>query len=206
MRSKFGSVLLAGAVTLAIIPASYAAAQKAHAPGSGATTAAPAADSFNVAVTYNATLTDLINTSRFWMQGGSVQVEGRFYGGWGAVADISGMHIANVNSTGVGLDLVTATFGPRYTWAPAHARYELFGEGLAGIANGFNSVFPDLSGAHTTASGLAVKAGSGLNLNVKPRLALRVLEADYLRTQLPNSTNNGQNSFQLGTGLVLRFR
>ena len=51
-----------------------------------------------------------------------------------------------------------------------------------------------------------LKAGGGMNLNLKPHLALRLFEADYLRTQLPNSTNNAQNNLQLGAGLVLRFR
>ena len=204
MRPKFGSMLLAGAVTLAVLAAQSAAAQKSSASAFHATTAA--AGSLNVAVTYNGTLTDLINTSRFWMQGGSVQVEGRFYGGWGAVADISGMHIANVNATGVGLDLVTATFGPRYTWSPAHSRYAIFGQGLLGVANGFNSYFPNVLGVQTVASSLAVKAGGGLNYQLRRHLALRLFEADYLRTQLPNSTNNAQNSLQLGAGVVLRFR
>ena len=165
-----------------------------------------AVPSLDVAITYNGTLAGLITSSRFWMQGAGAQIEGRFYGGWGAVADIAGMHTANMNSTGVSLDIVTATFGPRYTWAPRHARYELFGQGLAGVANGFNSVFPNVLGAHTTANSLAVKAGGGMNLNLKPHLALRLFAADYLRTQLPNSTNNAQNNLQLGAGLVLRFR
>ena len=165
-----------------------------------------AAPQLDASITYDGTLSRNIASKNFWLQGGAVQVHGRFYRGWGAVADIAGMHTANMNSSGVGLDLVTATFGPRYTWAPRHARYELFGQGLAGVANGFNSVFPNVLGAHTTANSLAVKAGGGMNLNLKPHLALRLFEADYLRTQLPNSTNNAQNNLQLGAGLVLRFR
>ena len=51
MRSKFGSMLLAGAVTLAILAAQSAAAQKSSAAASHATSAA--AGSLNVAVTYN---------------------------------------------------------------------------------------------------------------------------------------------------------
>lgn len=162
--------------------------------------------SLDVAFTYNATLANLITSPRFWMQGAAAEIEGRFHGGWGAVADIAGMHTANMNATGVGLDMVTATFGPRYTWTPRHARYELFAQGLVGVANGFNSVFPNVMGVQTVASSLALKAGGGLNYNLRRHLALRPFEADYLRTQLPNATNNAQNNFQLGAGLVMRFR
>ena len=198
MPAIFGSGFKAAATAALMLAASIASAAQPTPQ------AVPAVPSLNVALTYNATLSDLINTSRFWMQGASAQIEGRFYGGWGAVADISGMHIANINSTGVGLDMVTVTFGPRYTWT--HARYQLFGQGLAGVANGFNSVFPGPLAAQTTAGSLAVKAGGGINYALRRHIALRLFEADYLRTQLPNSTNNAQNNFQLAAGIVLRFR
>lgn len=37
-------------------------------------------------------------------------------------------------------------------------------------------------------------------------IAARLFEADYLRTQLPNSTNNVQNYLTVGAGVVLRLR
>ena len=48
--------------------------------------------------------------------------------------------------------------------------------------------------------------GSGLDVNLSPHIALRAIQANWLRTQMPNSTNNLQNSLQLGSGLVFRFR
>jgi hypothetical protein len=44
----------------------------------------------DVAVTCNSTLSNIASSSSFWMQGGSVEVEGRFYRSLGAVADIAG--------------------------------------------------------------------------------------------------------------------
>ena len=160
----------------------------------------------DVAVTYNATMSNSISSKAFWMQGGSVQLHGRFYRGLGVVADIAGMHTGNINSSGVSLDMVTATFGPRYTWSPAHARYALFGQALAGDEFGFNSVFPGVGGATASSYNLAVKAGGGLNIALSPRLALRAIEADWLRTKLPNATTNVQNNVGLGAGVVMRFR
>jgi hypothetical protein len=200
MQRIYVSVFSALAMTAALTMATVCAAQAAPARPAASETG------LEVAFTYNATLTEQITNSRFWMQGGSAQIHGLLYRGLGVVADISGAHIANINSTGVGLDLVTATFGPRYTWTPARSRVSVFGQGLLGIANGFNGIFPNPQGVDTTTESMAVKAGAGLNLRVTPHLSLRLAEADYLRTQLPNSTNNAQNSLQLATGLVLRFR
>jgi hypothetical protein len=194
--------VLPAVVIAAAMMATSSSAQSAPAPSKSA----PQSSALEIAFTYQGMHSDVVNGSGFWLQGGGAQIHGQFYGGWGAVADIAGTHITNINSSGVGLDLVTATFGPRYTWKPAHGRYSLYGQGLVGQAWGMNSVFPGPAGANTVANSIAIKAGGGMNLDLKPHLALRLPEVDYLRTQLPNSTNNVQNYLTIGAGIILRFR
>jgi hypothetical protein len=159
-----------------------------------------------VAVNYNAMRANVITSNAFWMQGGIVQVHGQFWRGLGVVADIAGQHTTNINSSGVALDMVTATFGPRYTWSPPHSRSSLFGEGLAGDAFAFNGLFPTASGPDTSSFNLAVKAGGGMNLSLSRHFAMRAFEAFWLRTQLPNTSTNIQNNLQLGAGFVIRIR
>jgi hypothetical protein len=189
------SILLIGACSLAVLTSW----------GQDAKPTTPHASSLEVAVTYDATLSDVTTGSWFWMQGGSVQVHGQFWHGLGAVADVAGGHIANINNSGVGLDLVTATFGPRYTWSRAHSHYSLFGQALAGEAFGFNSTFPAIPNAQSDANNLATLLGGGVNFSLSHRLALRAVEANWLRSQIPNNTNNVQNSMRLGAGIVLRL-
>lgn len=193
MRGKICSTLLLSAAMLMAAAVTVEAQAVRPAP------------SLEVAITYNTVRGAGVASDHFWMQGGSAQVEGRFYGGWGAVADIAGLHVANINSTGVGLDMVTATFGPRYTWSPKRARWSVFAQALAGEAFGMNSVFPSPHAISSTASSFAVKAGGGVDVALSRHLALRALEAGYLRTQFPNAGNNEQNNLTLGAGVVLRF-
>lgn len=202
MQGKFGSMLLGGAMRMALAAAMAAplAAQKAP------PAAPPPNHALDIAVFYNAGRSAANGGSSFWMQGGGVEVHGRFYRGLGAVADVAAMRTANIDSSGVGLDMVTATFGPRYTWPLAPRRYALFGQMLAGEAFGFNSVFPSSTGANTVADSLAVEAGGGLNVNFSPYLALRAFQANWLRTQLPNATTSVQNNLELRAGLIFRFR
>jgi hypothetical protein len=163
--------------------------------------------SIDVAIVYNPLLANIVGGNSFWMQGGSVQVHGQFWHGLGVVADVSGLHTASTGgSSGVGLDMVTATFGPRYTWSPAHRRYAVFGQALLGEANGMNSIFPNPAGANNSANSLALYVGGGVNFRLKGHLALRAFEADWLRTQLPNATTNVQNNLRLGAGLICRFK
>lgn len=205
MRTRFRRTLCIRAVrwgaAIGFIAASGLSAQIAGEPK-----AAPAAPyRFDIAVTYGATSSDVVGGSTFWMQGGDLQAHGRIYRGLGAVADFSGLHKGNIQSSGVGLDLVTAAFGPRYTWQPAHARYDFYGQALVGIAHGFNSDFPTQSGSVSSSQSLAFKLGGGLNIVLTPRISLRALEASWLRTQFPNSSTGVQGSCQLNTGFVLRF-
>ncbi len=205
MRRRLGSVLFMGAMMTAM------AAATAAAPVAAQNTPAPAAPArlqypLEVSATYSATLSDVVTGSSFWMQGGAVELHGQFYRGLGVVAEVAGAHSSNINSSGVGLDMVTATFGPRYTWSPAHRKYALFGQALVGVANGFNSVFPTPAGATGSNTSAAFEVGGGMNVALAPRIALRAVQANWLRTQLPNSTTNVQNNLELGAGFVFRFR
>jgi hypothetical protein len=194
--SMYGTVLLGGVFLMA--------AGMARGQNSGGEQAGAAF--LEVAITYDASRAVVISGPGFWLQGGSVQMHGEFWHGVGAVADIAGLHTGSVHNPGVGLDLVTATFGPRYTWAPRAGRYSLFGQALAGEVNGFNSIFPGMAQSFSSANGLAVQLGGGVNVPYKRRIGFRVFEADWLRTQLPNSSTSVQNNLRLGAGIVLLFR
>ncbi len=191
MLKFLGGVLLLGATAITSLAAQSAPpAPKGH---------------FEVALTYNPARSNEAGNESFWMQGACVQVEGRFLRGFGIVADVSGSHIGNINSSGVGLDMVTTTFGPRYTWSPARSRLSVFGQGLVGVANGFNSLFPAATGATTDAYGFAALVGGGVNARLSGHLSVRAIEADWLRTQLPNGTTDVQENLRLGAGVIYRF-
>jgi len=198
MQNSIGCALLLGSL-LATASMAQSAPQRAS--------AAPDATSrLEVAIDYSAVHAQDSSKNSFWLQGGSVQLDAQVWRGLGGVADITGEHSANINSTGVNLDMVIATFGPRYTLRPAHGRLALFGQALAGVANGFNGVFPSPNGAQETATRLALKLGGGANYSLSHRVAVRLIEADWLRTQLPNENSSVQNDVYLGAGLVLRFK
>jgi hypothetical protein len=160
---------------------------------------------FDVAITYNADRSSSLGGNDFWMQGGGVQLHGRFWKGLGAVADVSAAHTNDMTGTGVGLDIVTATFGPRYTFALPKQHAEFFAQALGGVANGFNSTFPGFYGATSVAQGMAIDIGGGVNVPLSRRFAVRALQASWIRTDLSNTQKNVENHLQLGSGIVVRF-
>ena len=161
--------------------------------------------SVDLAVTFTAQRSLQVNTTQnFWAGGGSLELGANAFHGFGLAANITGVHTATVGSTGTPLSIVTAAFGPRYRWHDGHP-ISLYGEALLGEANALNSLFPAPAGAQADANSLAIRAGGGLDLRLSHHLEARLLEASWLRTQLPNSTGNVQNNLILGAGLVLRL-
>ena len=162
-------------------------------------------DKLDFAATYTAERSLKSGTSQnFWMQGGAVELGANVWHGLGIAANITGTHAGSIGMSGVPLSLVTVTFGPRYRWHAEH-RISIYGEGLIGEANGFRSIFPAMAGQQSEANGFASQVGGGIDYKLSDRLAIRALDAAWSRTQLPNSTDNVQNTLRLGAGIVLRF-
>lgn len=193
MKMRMGKLLLAGALV-------------ATAVVSAQTTPQWSGRSMDVAVAYSALDANVVGGSGFWMEGGSAQLHGQFWRGWGLVADVAGMHTGLMPRSTAGLDLITITGGPRYTWTTPGHRIALFGQGLAGEALGRNSVFPASATTKSSANSVAVQLGGGVNLPLSEHVSVRAVEADWLRTSLPNATTDAQNNLRIGAGIVFHTR
>lgn len=161
---------------------------------------------FEVAATYDALVANVTTGNEFSMEGGAVEAQARLWHEIGIVADVAGLHTGDVNGSGVGLDLITATFGPRYTLARAHHRVVLYGQILAGEAHGMNGQFPSSTTMNSSGNSFALQMGGGLNVPLTGRVSLRAIDANWLRTQLPNATTNVQNNLRLGFGVAYQLR
>jgi outer membrane immunogenic protein len=140
----------------------------------------------------------------FWMEGGSAELGFNLLHGLGLAVGYTGTHTNSIGSSGVPLTLSVIALGPRYRWHADH-RLSVYGESLFGYANGSDSAFPAASGSVSTASSFAFQLNGGLDYRLSPRVAVRALDMGYLRTTLPNATDNVQNTIRLGAGLVFRF-
>jgi hypothetical protein len=164
----------------------------------------------DAAVTYTEQYSNLVSTPTFWHGGGSIELSAQLHHGFGLAANVAGTQTNNADGTGIGLSLVTATFGPRYTYykplGSEHKRsLAIFGQGLLGQAWGFDSYFPTASGGITSDNSLALQVGGGVDLGFTRHIGIRVFQADWVRTQLPNGTTDVQNTLRLGAGIVFRL-
>lgn len=161
-------------------------------------------------MTYTEQYSNLVSTPTFWYVGGSAEISAQYCRGFGLAGNVAGTQTGNTVNSGVGLSVVTVTFGPRYTFyyplgVERKKSLAIFGQGLVGSAWSFNSYFPSSTGATRDASSLALQVGGGIDFGLSGHRAIRAVQADWLRTQLPNGTTNVQNTLRLGAGSVFRI-
>lgn len=137
----------------------------------------------------------------FAMNGGTLSAGINLISGLNAVADVTVVHTGDVDASNQAFTLTSYTFGPRFT---LHAGEHLnpFVEGLAG---GVHASGLGYGTAAQSASALAAMAGGGLDLVVNRRFAVRLVEADYYFTHLPNGVNSNESNLRLSFGVVFRF-
>lgn len=208
-----GQALPAGSdPSAAAAAAADAAAEKAKLYAANAKAYAAQLDSYLAdrrqvafAVTYedagaNLTYADPIT---FQTQGGAAELALQFGKGFGAVANVNGFH-TNESGHSVPVNVVVGAFGPRYTFRPAGKRHPvyIFVQGLLGEANGFDGLYPSAAGPTTSATSIAYEAGGGIDISYTPHVSIRLLQAHWERTELPNATNDVQNTLRLGIGVV----
>ena len=168
----------------------------------------------DMSVTYAAERAQIApgNCSCFWLQGGGADVALTFWKGFGAAASLTGAHVSNY-APGLDINKIAYLGGPRYThtvWTRGagsgqRPRLQIFGEALFGGVHAFSGAFPSSVGITTTANSFALQTGGGINLFLSRSIGVRLLEADYVRTQLPNNYSRSQNDVRLAFGVTYHF-
>jgi len=146
-------------------------------------------------------------TQYFYLRGAAADYNYTLWNGIGISASAVGLTGENF---GGHVDIHQASFlaGPRYTWNLGHILpYEwgrkggIFGQGQAGYIHATSGQYPTAGIQANSASGLTWAAGGGINLNVYHHFDLRLIEADFVHTQLPNGFNNSQSAVRLAIGI-----
>jgi len=160
----------------------------------------------SLALTFDSAAANITTANNFWLAGGSAELNAGLVRGFGLTASITGLHTGN-SGGGVPVNLVIETFGPSYSLHSRLGKHPatFFVHGLIGEANGFSGVYPKSAAPDSSANGFAAKVGGGFDLKVSRHISVRIIQANWLRTQLPNSTTNVQNDLELGAGIVFRI-
>jgi len=207
MRSSIcGRALLAG---VCIMAGSAGCAQQTQKP-----VTQTQAVSTDVAVTFATERSQVVpGQANFWFKGGGVDAAVTFWKGLGVAASFTGDTASNL-APGVDANKLTYLGGPRYTYTAwkGHAseadqrRLQIFAQGLFGATHAFDGFYPASPAPTTSANSWALQAGGGLNFYPTRSFGIRLLEADYVHTALPNGAAGTQNNMRLAFGVTYHFK
>jgi hypothetical protein len=77
---------------------------------------------------------------------------------------------------------------------------------LLGFAHANGALVAGLNpGSANADAAFAANIGGGLDLRAGSQFSIRFIEADYLLTTFDNGSNNHQNNFRIGAGIVFRL-
>jgi opacity protein-like surface antigen len=155
-----------------------------------------------------------------WLNGGSTSIAYNFNSRLGLVADFGGyndtqLHLSGATPSSVANSrgtVFTYLLGPRLSFR-GQDRFTPFAQVLLG---GVHASAVTISSICTgngctllpSESNFALTAGGGLDLNLRRHLAIRMIQAEYLMTDLEDhSTGKSatQNDIRLSAGVVFRF-
>lgn len=157
----------------------------------------------DLGIMYAAEHSNMVNGGSFWLQGGSAEAAFPLRRSFGVALNVTGADNGNLGVGRSGFSQVAFVAGPRYT-VPLHG-YRLFGEALFGGVHGFDAVFPSVQVPGRSANAFSMQAGGGMDFDWKKHIAVRAIEASYVRTHLPNGGANVQNELKLSSGIIFRL-
>jgi outer membrane immunogenic protein len=141
----------------------------------------------------------------FSMNGGAASMARKFTPSFSIAGRFGGVTNGNVSASGHSLTLLTYLAGPRYRLLPARRRLSPFAQILVGGVHASGALYAPSGSSSGSANAFAASMGGGLDVDLNRRVALRLVEADYLLTLLPNGVNSRQNNLNVSTGVVFRF-
>ena len=124
--------------------------------------------------------------------------------GLSIVADLGAYHQGNVVSSGLSLWVVNYLFGPRYSYHRSK-HWTPFVQFLVGGAHGSGTIYNPSTSVPGSPNAFSLSAGGGLDWKATRHISIRLFQAEYLNTRLPNSATNEQNNFRLTAGVVFHF-
>ena len=145
----------------------------------------------------------------FWFKGGGVDASMTLWKGFGVAAAINGDHAGNYIPR-YDENKVSFLVGPRYTIRVGKSyvggengrRFQFFGQGLLGVAHGFDTLYTN---GETSANEFAFQAGGGMNLYFTRKFGIRPIDLEFVHSQIGATGFSNQNDFRLATGLIFQF-
>lgn len=153
----------------------------------------------------------VISGPRVSLNGASGSVAHNFNKCIGAVADFGVYGQGNVAAESRSLTVSSFLFGPRVSWRGHN--FVPFAQVLLGAGHATGTLYTTSLGNGTAplgaSSGFMLTAGGGVDWKLRPTIAIRIIQTEYMYSQFLNVAaspdSNRQNNIRISTGVVFSF-
>ena len=139
------------------------------------------------------------------LNGGGISGSWNFRGSWAALVDISAETRSSALPANDSLTLVSYLAGARYRlpqpWLTGDHKPQPFAQIILGVAHAGGAE----AGIAHGSSKFATRMGGGIDVPLSAHFAVRAIQVDYYLTTFANATNDHQNNFLVGAGIVYRW-
>lgn len=129
--------------------------------------------------------------------GGGFAINGTH--GLSLVADIATAKATHIDGTPQNIRIVNFLGGPRFSYR-THSRFTPYVQVLIGGSDELSNY-----AIVQNKAGFAVSGGGGVNRTFAKYLGWKIVEADFLHSQIFNGSNNRQNDLRVTTGVYFRL-
>ncbi len=129
--------------------------------------------------------------------GGGFAINGTH--GLSVVADIVTANASHIDATPQNIRIVNFLGGPRFSYRTHHS-FTPYIQALFGASDELSNY-----AIVQNKAGFAVSGGGGVNRNFGRYLGWKIVEADFLHSQIYNGSNNSQNDHRVTTGVYFRL-
>ncbi|WP_158945102.1 hypothetical protein [Granulicella sp. S190] len=141
----------------------------------------------------------------FPLNGGGISASWNFGTRLAAVGEFSVDHTSNALSSSRSLTLTSYLGGARYylprPWMHGDHALQPFVQVLVGGAHAGGG----MAGVADGTSAFAGRLGGGVDLPLRPGIAIRLIQADYYMTTFKNGADDRQNNILIGAGVSFRW-
>jgi hypothetical protein len=151
------------------------------------------------------------SANTFYLRGASVDLSYGVWKGLGVVGSGTGLAATNLFGN-IDIHQVEFVGGLRYTHNFGHITPAAYGrkagvfvEAKGGYTIAMQGLFPVNGVVMPNASALTYEGGGGFNFHIYQRFDVRLVQAEYVVTQLPNGGTNQQAAVRLSSGVNFHF-
>jgi len=141
----------------------------------------------------------------FGLNGGGLSGSWNVHGRWSVIVDFSAEHTGSGAPIGNSLTLASLLAGARYQipqrWLEGNHQPQPFAQVLIGSTHAGGGVAGVADGSFE----FSTRIGGGIDIPLNSHFAVRIVQIDYYLTTFANATNDHQNNFLVGAGIVYHW-